>query len=209
MSSLAEPRRRSACGGLRFAPVSEGIARWERELVARVEAGDDTALATIYDQYGALVFGIARRMVGNDAAVDVSQEVFAALWDRPERFDAAKGSLRTFLAMLTRRRCIDHLRRHGRREANERRASDPPLATVPNVDEAALAMLAAEHVRTALERLPAQQREAIELAYMEGLTFREVATRTGAAEGTAKSRIRLGLQRLAMELQAGGQVAST
>jgi RNA polymerase sigma-70 factor (ECF subfamily) len=70
----------------------------------------------------------------------------------------------------------------------------------PNVDEAALAMLTAERVRAALDHLPAPQRQALELAYLDGMTFRQVALATGAAEGTAKSRLRLGLNRLAKEL---------
>jgi RNA polymerase sigma factor (sigma-70 family) len=195
-------------GGLRSQPVSDGIALWERTLVARIGAGDDTALAIAYDQYGALVYGVAARLLGRDQAADVAQDVFTTLWDRPDGFDAAKGSLRTYLAVLARRRAIDHLRRHGRREANERRAHAAAPAAAPHVEEAAIALIAAERVRDALRRLPDAQRRAIELAYLDGLTFREVAVATGSSEGTAKSRIRLGLHRLAQELQTDGEVES-
>lgn len=204
------PPRRKAVGDvaprreLRCSAVSDGIAHWERTLVARVVAGDDSALATIYDQYAALVYGIGVRLVGRDHAADVTQEVFAGLWDHPERFDATKGSLRTYLAMVCRRRCIDHLRRGGRREANERRGHDAPLSVVPNVDEAAMAMIDGERLRDALFVLPSHQREAIELAYFGGYTYREVAARLGAPEGTIKSRIRVGLRRLRSELHLVG-----
>jgi RNA polymerase sigma-70 factor (ECF subfamily) len=164
-------------------------------------------LATIYDQYAALVHGIALRIVGGDAA-DVCQEVFVSFWNQPERWDPERGSLRTYLAMVTRRRSIDRLRGAGRRVANEHRAQDHAPAVVPNVEEAALAAATGERMREALQRLPEPQRRAIELAYYEGLTFRQVAAATASSEGTAKSRIRLGLRRLADELRSSGLVTS-
>jgi RNA polymerase sigma factor (sigma-70 family) len=177
------------------------IADWERRMVARVAAGDGDALAAIYDQYAPLVHGIARRMVGDGSARDVCQEVFLALWRRPDRFDAQRGSLRTFLATIARRRSVDVLRQSGRREAREIKASALLPAVVPNCDETALAEVAAGRLRRALALLPDEQRRAIELAYVQGLTFREVAEATGTAEGTAKSRLRLGLARLAKAME--------
>jgi RNA polymerase sigma factor (sigma-70 family) len=174
-------------------------------MVARLVAGDDAALAAIYDEHSPIVYGIATRMVGPDAAGDICQEVFAALWDHPDRFDPARGTLRTFLAMITRRRCIDQLRSSGRRVVNEQR-SGTAVAIAHDVEEAALTVMARARVRAALDALPTEQRRAIELAYFHGLTFREVAVHTGASEGTAKSRIRLGLQRLAAELRATEEV---
>lgn len=190
-----------------FAAVFETTIEWERQLVARIEAGDDAALATIYDQYGALVHGIALRLVGSASAADICQEVFVALWNQPERWDSSRGSLRTFLAMIARRRAIDHLRGTGRRTANEQRAHGAAPAIVPNVDEAALALVSADGVRAALAALPDPQRRAIELAYFNGLTFRQVAEATGSTEGTAKSRIRLGLRRLGDQLSITDSVA--
>jgi RNA polymerase sigma-70 factor (ECF subfamily) len=175
-------------------------------MVARMAAGDESALGHVYDQYGALVHGIARRLVGPDHAADICQEVFVTLWEHPERFDADRGSLRTFLATVARRRAIDQLRRSGRRAANEEQAVLGRPAAVPNLEEAALAMISAERVRAAVERLPQAQRRAIELAYFDGLTFRQVALATEASEGTAKSRLRLGLGRLAAALGAPGEV---
>jgi RNA polymerase sigma-70 factor, ECF subfamily len=188
------------------APVTEGRNAWDRQLVARMVAGDDSALADAYDQFSSLVHGIALRTVGRDHAGDVTQEVFVALWQRPEGFDSQYGSLRTYLSTIARRRCVDHLRRSGRRVANEQRSHRAEPRRTPNVDEAALALITGEEVRSALTSLPTEQRTAIELAYLQGLTFRQVADATGASEGTAKSRIRLGLQRLAAQLSGPGEV---
>jgi RNA polymerase sigma-70 factor (ECF subfamily) len=174
---------------------------WERELVARIVAGDDSAVTAAFDQFSPAVFGVAARMVGRHHAHDVCQEVFVALWDHPERFDPDRASLRTYLVMITRRRCIDHLRRSGRRDTTEQSASRRrDVAPVRDVDEAALAMIAGERVRAALDCLPVEQRRAIELAYFDGLSFRDVAVATGVSEGTAKSRLRLALQRLGAAL---------
>lgn len=168
-------------------------------MMARIQVGDDSALASVYDQYAPMVHGIAERLVGADAD-EICQDVFMDIWRRPDRFDPERGSLRTFVAVMTRRRCIDHLRSIGRRRARERRADALTPPTPPNVDEAALAIVTAERVRRAVTALPPLQRTALELAYFQGLTFQEVAAATGEAEGTAKSRLRLGLSRLAREL---------
>jgi RNA polymerase sigma factor (sigma-70 family) len=186
---------------LRSRVVSGDAGSWEVSLVERIVAGDDSALSAMYEQYGAVVFGVAVRLVGAAHAADVCQEVFLAMWDHPERFDPTRGSLRAFLVTIGRRRCIDQLRRHGRRASTEARAQCAQPVTAPNVDEAAIAMVAGQCVRDALGQLPEAQRRAIELAYFDGLTFRQVAVATDASEGTAKSRIRLGLQRLAAELR--------
>jgi RNA polymerase sigma-70 factor (ECF subfamily) len=198
---VVDPVRAASAARLRSIPVSrEGLA-WERSLVDRIVAGDDSALVTAYDQYSPLVYGIAARMLGRDRAADVCQEVFVALWDHPERFDAERGTLRAYLVTVARRRCIDQLRLTGRRSSNELRAHVAQPVLSPNVDESALAMIAGQRVRRALDALPPEQRRAIELAYFDGLTFRQVAEATGASEGTAKSRIRLGLHRLADQMR--------
>jgi RNA polymerase sigma factor (sigma-70 family) len=181
--------------------VIEDVAAWERAMVARVAAGDSDALAAIYDQYSPLIHGIARRLVGDEAAADVCQEVFIALWRQPDRFDSQKGTLRTFLATIARRRSVDALRQSGRRDAREVRASVLVPTVAPNCDEAALAEVTAGRLRQAMEKLPDEQKKVIELAYVQGLTFRQVAEATGTPEGTAKSRLRLGLARLAAAME--------
>lgn len=180
-------------------PMAHSCA-WDQAIAARLRAGDDSALAAAYDQYSALVHGIASHLVGPERASDITQEVFLGLWQHPERFDPARGGLRTFLAVIARRRAIDEVRRQTRRQTREERAVGGDPAPVPNVEEAAMAVISAERIREAVTRLPLEQRRAIELAYYEGLTFKDVAQATGAPEGTAKSRLRLALGHLAGEL---------
>jgi RNA polymerase sigma factor (sigma-70 family) len=177
---------------------------WETDVRDRLVARDPNALAEIYDQFGSYVFGLAARVIGDRrAAEDVAQDVFLSLWERPDVFEPERGRLRTFVGTLAHRRAIDFVRRE---EARRRRAArDAACAvSVPDVDEMAIAIVTAEHVRAELERLPAEQREAIELAYFGGRTYRQVADELGIPEGTAKSRMRLGLRRVADALAAQG-----
>lgn len=178
----------------------EGAAHRDDAVHARLVAGDDTALAEVYDQYAPVVHGVALRLVGATAARDVTQEVFVALWQHPLSFDPQRGSLRTFLSLAARRRAIDLLRRQGRGERREERAAHQASVPPPDVEEAALAMVVGERLRAAVAALPEGQRRAVELAYFDGLTYRQVAARLGIAEGTAKSRLRLGLAHLAAAL---------
>ena len=166
-------------------------------LVARMLAGDDSALGHAYDRYGSLVYGLARRVTGSTAAAEeITQEVFMQFWERADRFDAAKGSLRAFLGAITHRRAVDWVRSESRRRDREIRTAQD-AATGSAYDTAA-------RVRAAVETLPLEQREAVVLAYFGGLTFREVAAALGLPEGTAKSRLRLALTKLSTTLRAEG-----
>jgi RNA polymerase sigma-70 factor (ECF subfamily) len=177
---------------------------WEQAVRARLVARDDTALSDLYDQFGSFVYGLAARVIGDRrAAEDVSQDVFLYVWEHPQAFEPQRGRMRTFLGTLAHRRAVDHVRREeARRRRNERDAALP--VSVPDVDEMAMALVAAERVRAEVERLPVEQREAIELAYFGGRTYRQVAEELGIPEGTAKSRLRLGLRRIADALEANG-----
>jgi len=181
----------------------EGTA-WEHEVKARLIARDPGALTEMYDQFGSYVFGIAARVIGDRrAAEDVTQDVFLSLWERPDAFDPERGRLRTFVGTLAHRRAIDLVRREeARRRRNARDAAC--VLPIPDVDELAIAIGTAEHVRAEVEQLPAEQREAIELAYFSGRTYRQVAEELGIPEGTAKSRMRLGLHRIADALASKG-----
>src|SRR5439155_49629 len=121
----------------------------------------------------------------------------------PGAFDPERGSLRTWLGTLAHRRSVDYVRREeARRRRAEREASRAVAA--PDVEEMATALLSAERVRAALDLLPDEQRRAIQLAYFGGKTYRQVAETLGIPEGTAKSRLRLGLKRIADALEAEG-----
>ena len=177
---------------------------WEQVVRTRLVDRDETALAELYDQFGSFVFGLAARVIGDRrAAEDVTQDVFLFVWEHPEAFDPERGRLRTFLGTLAHRRAVDHVRREeARRRRGQRDAA--MQVSVPDVDEMAMALVAAERVRAEVERLPVEQREAIELAYFGGRTYRQVAEELGIPEGTAKSRLRLGLRRIADALESNG-----
>jgi len=182
-------------------------SEWETRVRARLVAGDDAALTEVYDQFSSFVYGLARRVIGDArAAEDVTQDVFVSVWERPDAFEPARGSLRTWLATLAHRRAVDHVRRE---EAGRRRVvREASLRSVPpDVGEMVVAIVTAEQVRATLEMLPDEQRRAIQLAYFGGKTYRQVAEVLGIPEGTAKSRLRLGLRRIADVLETEGVVA--
>jgi RNA polymerase sigma factor (sigma-70 family) len=172
-------------------------SQWERTTRDRLLAGEEAALTEIYDQFASFVYGLALRVIGDTrAAEDVAQDVFVSVWERPDAFDPDRGSLRTWLGTLAHRRAVDHVRRE---EARRRRAIKEASRsdTTPDVEEMAMALVTAERVRDALDTLPDEQRRAIQLAYFGGKTYRQVADVLGIPEGTAKSRLRLGLRRVA------------
>jgi len=169
----------------------------ERSLAARLQAGDEAALGELYDQHAGFVYGLALRIIGDkQGAEDVAQDVFVSFWQVPERYDPDRGSVRAFLGTITHRRSVDLIRREEARRRRETKTSlEPKVQT--GVDESALRSETTEQVRLAVAQLPAAQREALELAYFQGHTYRQVAEVLGIPEGTAKSRLRLGLQRIA------------
>ncbi len=183
-------------------------------LVARIVAGDDQALGQVYDRYGSLVYGLARRVTNSTAAAEeITQEVFVQFWEHADRFDGSKGSLRAFLGAITHRRSVDWVRSEARRRDRETRtAQDAATGSIPTLADITVGLAAADtaaRVRAAVETLPVGQREAVVLAYFGGLTFREVAARLGLPEGTAKSRLRLALDKLSRVLNAEGVTSWT
>src|SRR5215471_17071978 len=167
-------------------------------LAARLAAGDDRALAEVFDQLASSVYSGALRVLGNgSAAQDVVQDVFVELWSHPGRYDPAAGSLRTYLIVLARHRAVDmvrsELRRIARQERNQRLTPQQELRSPGDEVEAAEA---AGVVRAAVRLLPDSQRQVVELAYFGGLSYREVAQAVGIPEGTAKSRLRLAMAKL-------------
>jgi RNA polymerase sigma-70 factor (ECF subfamily) len=169
----------------------------ERSLARRLQAGDETALAELYDNYSGFVFGLARRILGDrGAAEDITQDVFVHIWQQPDRFDPTRGTLRAFLGTVTHRRAVDHIRREGARRRREVRVSTQPTPA-SEIDDGLLRGVTSDAVRAAVATLPDAQREALELAYYQGHTYRQVATALGIPEGTAKSRLRLALARIA------------
>jgi RNA polymerase sigma-70 factor (ECF subfamily) len=191
--------------GRRLGDPSAERAVEDRELVARLAAGDAAALAEMHDRYSRLVFGLARRVLGDDTmAEDVTQEVFVSVWQQPERFDPTRGSLRSWLGLLAHRRAVDRVRAEVRRAKGEHQLdpTEPVTTDAENEVDVQLARAwLAGRVQEALAKLPDEQREAVVLAYYGGRTYRQVAVELDIPEGTAKSRLRLALAKLDELLQ--------
>jgi RNA polymerase sigma factor (sigma-70 family) len=193
ITPVGEAKRRCAS----VSPTARAIE--DRELAARLMAGEQAALAEIYDRYVGLVFGMAKRVLGDATkAEDVTQEVFVYVWEQPHRFDPSRGSLRSWLGVLAHHRSVDRVRSEVRRNRGEARVEpvDVVTASAGDVDDELSGAWLAEQVRGALDQLPQEQREAVVLAYFGGRTYRQVATELDIPEGTAKSRLRLALAKL-------------
>jgi RNA polymerase sigma-70 factor (ECF subfamily) len=168
--------------------------------VTAMRSGDQSALAELYDRYSSVVYAVALRVLGDTgAAEDVLQEVFLQLWRNPGAFDAARGSLGAWLAVITRNRSIDALRR--RRPETD--IEDVIVSVAPDLAAAADRSRAAEKVRGVLGSMPVPQRTALEMAYFEGMSHSEIASKTGEPLGTIKTRIRSGLLALRKAFQGG------
>jgi RNA polymerase sigma-70 factor (ECF subfamily) len=173
---------------------------------------DPTVFARVYAEHIRGVRGAAFRILNNATlAQDVAQDVFVKVWRSPHKFDARRGELGSYLRLMARSRALDLWRtaQAGGRATDrlkiasgreEDRPEDQPVARFERDERRA-------GVRAALGVLPAPQREAVVLAYWGGLTADEIATRSGVPLGTAKSRVRLGLQRLRTELEGGAAAA--
>jgi RNA polymerase sigma factor (sigma-70 family) len=175
----------------------------DEELVGRLAAGpDEAALSELYDRYQAVMYGLAMRITNDSAlAQDAVQEAFVGVWRNAGRYVQGRASVRTWMLSIAHHRAIDILRR--------RRTTQP----LPDVEEFNDALMApdvwpevaraadAAAVRQALDTLPEAQRQAIQLAYFSGLTQTEIADREQIPLGTVKSRVRLGLAALRLQLE--------
>ena len=176
----------------------------DRVLIDRMAAGDAGALAELYDRFGMRVAALARTLLGDaDDAEDIVEETFWQAWRTASRYDARRGRVSNWLLTVAHSRALDLLRSR-RRRAGWR--ADP--TTAHELRHAGGTKRAASDVRlgeaatrsaaltTALDALPAEQREVIQLAFLEGLSHSEIAERTGQPLGTLKTRIRLGMEKL-------------
>lgn len=178
----------------------------ETSLAERLRQKQPAALEQLYDEMSGKAFGLAYRVLNEGAAAeDVVQDVFLWVWNNSDRIDPARGHVTALLMTLIHRRSIDALRARTRREAL------PVSPDLDLVDDAASdligqvsASITQQEVSSAMDQLGPEQRQAIEMAYFEGMTQREIADKTGLPIGTVKSRVRLGLDRLRSAFGIGG-----
>jgi RNA polymerase sigma-70 factor (ECF subfamily) len=174
-------------------------------LVEAITSGDETALTEVYRRHSSSIYGLALRILRRaDMAQEVLQEVVCGLWERPDRFDADRGGLRPWLLRMAHGKAVDRLRSETRRQAREEKSRVGEDEQGGDLEREVWELVRAEVVRDALTTLSPGEQEAITLAYFDGHTYRDVARLLDIPEGTVKSRIRLGLGKLADHLAAAG-----
>ena len=203
--SLLGSDRVAMLGGRASANAHKPIdhASDDRALIGLIAGGDAAALGQLYDRYGRVTFGILFRMLGTpEAAEEITQDTFHAVWRRAATYSPHRGSVRTWLLAIARNGAIDWRRTKGKRLEREA-AIDEAAALVEHqqVDDAVIAGLRAERVRAEVAALPDEQRMVLSLAFWAGLSQSEIAERTGAPLGTVKSRVRLGMLKLRERLR--------
>jgi RNA polymerase sigma factor (sigma-70 family) len=173
----------------------------DRELVRRIEAGDEEAFRGLFRRYAPTAMSLARRVARQPfLAEEIVQEAFLAVWRNPGGYDQGRGSVKSWLMGMVHHRAVDAVRRE---ETQRRRAEDAQSTEVVVIEDPADAVVqelgAPEErraVRSALEELPAEQRQVIELMYFEAMSQSRIAERLGLPLGTVKSRALLGMRRL-------------
>ena len=176
-----------------------------RDLLERFRARDEGALAELYDLMGARAYGLAFRVLRDgSAAEDVVQQAFTTMWEQADRLDGARGSIQGLLLTVVHRRAVDaartrqrHQSRSGPMEFEPADGAPTPMEAVVTADES---RERTREVQAALQVLPDAQRQVVQLAYFDGLSQQDIATRLDVPLGTVKSRLRLAMQRLRHEL---------
>jgi RNA polymerase sigma-70 factor (ECF subfamily) len=175
----------------------------DEDVMQLVRRGDARAFELIYERHAAAAFSLAYRMMGTrSAAEDVTQDAFLSLWRSGARYDRARGSVRTWVLGIVHHRAIDALRRatvHDRRRAGDE-GIEERFEAAERTDVEVARREEAGTVRLALNTLPADQCQVIELAYFGGFTHTEIADMLEAPVGTIKGRMRLGLKKMRAQL---------
>jgi RNA polymerase sigma-70 factor (ECF subfamily) len=174
----------------------------DEAVLALVARSEEAALAEVYDRFGAVAYGLALRVLRDEAlAQDAVQDAFLAVWRTAASFSPERGAARTWVLTLVHRRAVDLVRREERRRGDPLESAPEP-ASDELTDQQAWLRFERERVQAALKRLPDQQREALELAYYGGFSQSQLAERLGEPLGTIKSRMHTGLARLRELLEA-------
>lgn len=186
----------------------QGIRSADATRVERLAKGDDAALGEIVVDHAGAVHRMARSVLADgEVAEEVTQDVFLELWRRPERYDAGRGSLRSYLVGVGRNKAIDRLRSHYARQRMTEAVLKESLGAASQLGGSEEEVAQREMVFAAIRQLPPVQREALVLAYYGGRTYREVSVELGVPEGTIKTRLRQALialrQTLSTEVPGG------
>lgn len=167
--------------------TQDAADRSDSALMTLVRSGDETAFGALYDRHAHIVYAVALRVLGNTgSAEDVLQDVFMQLWRKPGAFDASRGNLAAWLAVIARHRSIDLLRR--RRPETD--IEEVIVSDGLDLGRAAEASVLAGKARKLMEHLSREQSQALEMAFFQGMTHSEIAAKTGEPLGTIKTRIR-------------------
>jgi len=178
-------------------------------LVVSIGRWREDALAEAYRRHAGAAFALGRRLLNDkEMAEEVLQEVFLRLWNHPDRFDPERGSLRSFLMAQIHGRAVDMIRSESSRRRREERDARQTAGNVVDIEREVVVHAVADQVKEVVAGLPVDERTAIELAYFGGHTYRQVAVMLDAPEGTIKSRIRSGLQRMKKTMEAAGMNAT-
>ncbi|WP_213805805.1 sigma-70 family RNA polymerase sigma factor [Granulicella sp. dw_53] len=168
-------------------------------LLLMVQKGDEAAMALLFDRYSKVVYSVALRVLRDpSAAEDVLQEIFMQIWRNPDSFIATRGTLGGWLAVVSRNRSIDTLRRKRPTE----QVNEMSLASPYNLADEAERNHMMEKARGVIHLLPTEQRKTLEMAFFDGLTHTEIAEMTGDPLGTVKTRIRSALTTLRKAFKA-------
>jgi len=198
---MSEPKaeaRPATQGGASSAWGGAQDAAW-REYLRQCAARQTTALGKLYDESNSLVYTVARRVLGDDAdAEEVTLDVYMQVWRMAGTYNSDRGSAVAWLLTIARNRSIDKLRSRDVRKRVEAPIEGAIEATSSEADpeESTVQRQERRRVKTALESLPAEQRQVLELAYFSGFSHSELAERLGQPLGTVKTRIRLGMMRM-------------
>jgi RNA polymerase sigma-70 factor (ECF subfamily) len=166
-------------------------------LIASVAEGDQAAFASLYDALSPTIFGVVRRVLRDGSqAEEVTQEVFVEIWRQAARFDGARGSVRTWAVTIAHRRAVDRVRSEQSHRDRQVSVGASAVEVPSSPEEDAVEAEDRQRARAAMATLPAAQREALELAFYDGLTHVQISEHLGVALGTVKTRIRDGLIRL-------------
>ena len=173
--------------------------------MAEVNGSQTGALAELYDRYGRLVFSLAIRVLGDETlAEEVTQDVFMQAWNKAGLYNPGQGKVSTWLCSMARNRSIDILRRQGVRPEGHRAAFEDgvvqPEHAPDGLERSVDLRMQKERVRSAMNELPKEQREVLELAYFQGMSQQEISNVLDQPLGTVKTRVRLAMQKLRQTL---------